>query len=158
MLFVSLVALLSVNKKIQEYIKAWQEVAMILVRVIGLLGVIGFILTIAFDTGNTVFTKRATGPYAVQYWYVLLGFLILPHLYWFEKIRKAPWRLLVAVLMLCSSGMFLQEFIVLQSNFHQEYGSNIMLASFGIKNLIRITIFSMVVLLISLFRKRIQNK
>lgn len=126
-------------------------------RWVGILAILnGLFIFIAYPE-NSAFLNRATGPYAWAYWMMFLGLTVLPQLYWIGVLQKAPWRWMIALGLLCTSGGFFEEIVIIVTSFHRDFKGSESLWAFALKNVIRIATFSGVTLVVMDIKKRIQQ-
>jgi Ni/Fe-hydrogenase subunit HybB-like protein len=78
----------------------------------------------AWYSGNVYETaaiwNRMTGPYAVQYWFLVSCNVIAPNLLWFRKLRSSPAFLFVSSIIVLI-GMWLERYIIIVSSLAQDY-------------------------------------
>ncbi|GAB5398642.1 MAG: hypothetical protein Aureis2KO_02270 [Aureisphaera sp.] len=103
------------------------------------------------------FVSRATGPYAAAYWIMMIGITILPHLYWIGKMRRPPFRLLIAIGLLLTSGAFIEEWVIAVTGIHRDYGNSGIVFSFLLKSFIRMLLFIGVVVIIRDLKNKINK-
>jgi molybdopterin-containing oxidoreductase family membrane subunit len=65
-------------------------------------------------------TNRAFGPYAYQYWALILCNVITPQLLWIKKVRFTPWLLFVISLVV-NTGMWLERYVIIVVSLHRDY-------------------------------------
>jgi molybdopterin-containing oxidoreductase family membrane subunit len=56
--------------------------------------------------------NRMTGPYGVQYWFLVLCNIVAPNFLWIRKIRRTPWLLFVWSLIVLV-GMWLERYVII---------------------------------------------
>lgn len=152
-LLLSVVLVLARRKQLNHYIEKLIVTSTVLIRIAGVIIVGVFIYKLSFDTDTTFFTNRSTGPYAYAYWMMLLGYILLPQLFWFKRMRKVPWRVLIAIAMLCTSGVFIEEIIIVTTSLHRDFNSESLLLSWALKNLSRIVLFVIAAIIINELKK-----
>jgi Ni/Fe-hydrogenase subunit HybB-like protein len=64
--------------------------------------------------------NRATGPYAWCYWLMIACNVILPQLFWFRRVRTAPWAMF-AIAILINAGMWMERFVIVVTSLHRDY-------------------------------------
>nr|WP_321234889.1 hypothetical protein [uncultured Psychroserpens sp.] len=125
MLLALLASVLSRNKHINKFIHH----AIVVARVLAIVYFVLYLISLVFYYGSgdfTLFSKRATGPYAYAYWFSLLRpltFCGLIQLYWFKKIRSKlrfliPLTFLIAILTLFSGAMF-EKLVIINASYHR---------------------------------------
>ena len=92
----------------------------------GLIVAYGYVLEIwaAFYSGNEfeifMVLNRFTGPYATQYWLLLLLNILVPQLLWLKRVRSNVWALW-AISMCINVGMWLERFVIIVVSLHRDY-------------------------------------
>ena len=92
----------------------------------GLIVAYGYVLEIwaAFYSGNEfeifMVLNRFTGPYAVQYWLLILCNILVPQLLWFRQVRSNVWALWV-IAMFINVGMWLERFVIIVVSLSRDY-------------------------------------
>jgi Ni/Fe-hydrogenase subunit HybB-like protein len=67
-----------------------------------------------------VIWNRFTGPYAPQYWLLILCNVVLPQLLWFKRLRtNVP--VLFAMSIVVSVGMWLERYIIIVVSLHRDF-------------------------------------
>ncbi|MGD2114523.1 MAG: polysulfide reductase NrfD [Acidobacteriota bacterium] len=64
--------------------------------------------------------NRATGPYAVQWWMLILCNLVLVQLLWLKKVRASPVALF-ALSIVVNIGMWLERYVIVVTSLHRDY-------------------------------------
>lgn len=64
--------------------------------------------------------NRSTGPYAIQYWSLILCNVLLPQLLWFKKVRSNI-PLLFTISIAVNIGMWLERFIIIVTSLSQDF-------------------------------------
>jgi len=64
--------------------------------------------------------NRMTGPYALQYWMLILCNVLTPQFLWFKRIRSNPMILFVLSLVI-NVGMWLERFIIVVTSLHRDF-------------------------------------
>jgi len=65
-------------------------------------------------------SNRMTGPYAPQYWALILCNVLTPQLLWFRRVRRSVPALFVIALVV-NVGMWLERFIIVVTSLHRDY-------------------------------------
>jgi len=92
----------------------------------GLIVAYGYVLEIwaAFYSGNEfeifMVLNRFTGPYATQYWLLILLNIAIPQLLWLKGVRSNVWALW-AISMCINVGMWLERFVIIVVSLHRDY-------------------------------------
>jgi hypothetical protein len=60
---------------------------------------------------KAVMVNRMGGPFAVQYWALILCNVLTPQLLWFKKVRFNPGMLFVLALII-NTGMWLERYVI----------------------------------------------
>ncbi|WNH10865.1 hypothetical protein [Thalassobellus suaedae] len=68
------------------------------------------------------FINRATGPYAIAYWIMFLGALILPLTLFIKKLASKFWYVILVAFGM-KSGMYLERFVIIITSFHRDYNT-----------------------------------
>jgi molybdopterin-containing oxidoreductase family membrane subunit len=79
----------------------------------------------AWYSGNeyemyTFFKSRVTGEYSVQFWGMVICNAIIPQLFWFKKIRKSTWGLLLISLAI-NLGMWFERFNIVVTSLANDF-------------------------------------
>ncbi len=79
----------------------------------------------AWYSGNeyemfTFFRNRVTGEYSVQFWGMVICNAIIPQLFWFKKIRKSTWGLLLISLTI-NLGMWFERFNIVVTSLANDF-------------------------------------
>ncbi|MFZ1729845.1 MAG: NrfD/PsrC family molybdoenzyme membrane anchor subunit [Bacteroidota bacterium] len=81
-------------------------------------------LFIAWYSGNPyekfAFINRALGPYAWSYWVMVSCNVIVPQLFWFRKIRRAPWLVFILSILI-NVGMWFERFVIITTSLTRDY-------------------------------------
>jgi len=64
--------------------------------------------------------NRFFGPYAPQFWTLLICNGVVPQLMWFQKVRRKIW-LLFLISIVVNVGMWLERFIIVVTSLHRDY-------------------------------------
>jgi Ni/Fe-hydrogenase subunit HybB-like protein len=79
---------------------------------------------IAWYSGNLnegfAFVNRAFGPYAWSYWIMVTCNVVSPNLFWFKKVRRTPWMMLI-VAILVNIGMWFERFVIVVTSLSRDY-------------------------------------
>jgi hypothetical protein len=149
---------LNIQKRLQEFLLAaidiikWTALAYVLFTVIK-----------SVILSEFIFPSRATGPYAWAYWMMFLGVIILPQLYWVKRMRTAPWRWIIGIALLFTSGVFLEEYVMLVTSIHRDYFPDRSISLFDLfsgfllNQLIRVLLFSIFAIIVMDIKKRIKK-
>ena len=92
----------------------------------GLIVAYGYALEVwsAFYSGNEfelfMILNRFRGPYALQYWLLILCNIVVPQLLWFRQVRSNVWALWV-VAMFINVGMWLERFVIIVVSLHRDF-------------------------------------
>ncbi len=68
----------------------------------------------------TFFHNLLTGEYAVPFWIMLICNAIIPQLFWFKKIRKNPWALLIISLVI-NIGMWFERYNIVVGSLTKDF-------------------------------------
>jgi len=79
----------------------------------------------AWYSGNeyemyTFFKSRVTGEYSVQFWGMVICNALIPQLFWFKKIRKNTWGLLLISLAI-NLGMWFERFNIVVTSLANDF-------------------------------------
>ncbi len=79
----------------------------------------------AWYSGNeyemyTFFKSRVTGEYSVQFWGMVICNAFIPQLFWFKKIRKSTWGLLLISLAI-NLGMWFERFNIVVTSLANDF-------------------------------------
>jgi Ni/Fe-hydrogenase subunit HybB-like protein len=78
----------------------------------------------AWYSGNvyeqSIFWKRMTGPYALQYWILISCNVVAPNLLWLKRFRSSPVLLFISSLVVLV-GMWLERFVIIVSSLAQDF-------------------------------------
>ncbi|NKB25744.1 MAG: hydrogenase [Kiritimatiellae bacterium] len=64
--------------------------------------------------------NRMTGPYALQYWMLILCNGIIPQLLWFRKVRQNVISLFI-ISIIVNIGMWLERYIIVVTSLHRDF-------------------------------------
>ncbi len=64
--------------------------------------------------------NRATGPYALVFWALILCNIIIPQLLWFPRVRRNV-PLLWVIAMVVNVGMWLERFVIVVVSLHRDF-------------------------------------
>jgi Ni/Fe-hydrogenase subunit HybB-like protein len=64
--------------------------------------------------------NRMTGPYAVQYWALILCNIATPQLLWFRRVRRNV-PLLFVLALIINVGMWLERFVIVITSLHRDF-------------------------------------
>jgi Ni/Fe-hydrogenase subunit HybB-like protein len=64
--------------------------------------------------------NRATGPYALFYWALILCNIVIPQALWFKRVRTSVLALFVIALII-NVGMWLERFIIVVTSLHRDF-------------------------------------
>jgi molybdopterin-containing oxidoreductase family membrane subunit len=67
-----------------------------------------------------VVVNRATGPYALAFWALILCNVIVPQFLWSHRIRTNP-ALLWGIAVIANVGMWLERYVIVITSLHQDY-------------------------------------
>ena len=66
------------------------------------------------------FWSRATGDYAWAFWIMFICNVVVPHIFWFKKMRRhLPVMFIVSILV--NVGMWLERFVIIVTSLHRDY-------------------------------------
>ncbi|KGO86692.1 hypothetical protein [Flavobacterium suncheonense] len=83
---------------------------------------IHFIFGIIFYSNEYTFIERATGPYKLVYWLMLLSSTLFPFSLLFKKLRTKFWYILL-VSFFMKIGMYFEQFVIITTSIHRDYSS-----------------------------------
>jgi molybdopterin-containing oxidoreductase family membrane subunit len=69
---------------------------------------------------KAVMINRLGGPYAVQYWALLVCNVLAPQFLWFKRVRYSPWLLFVLALVI-NTGMWLERYVIVVISLSRDY-------------------------------------
>jgi molybdopterin-containing oxidoreductase family membrane subunit len=69
---------------------------------------------------SAAFWHRMTGPYAVNYWFLVCCNIVSPNFLWFKKVRKTPILLFLSS-MVVLVGMWLERYVIIVSSLAQDF-------------------------------------
>jgi len=64
--------------------------------------------------------NRMTGPYALQYWMLILCNGIIPQLLWIKRVRLTP-AILWCITIVVNIGMWLERYIIVVTSLHRDF-------------------------------------
>lgn len=65
-------------------------------------------------------TNRMAGPYAPQYWLLIVCNVLAPQALWFARVRNSPVTLFI-VAMFVNVGMWLERYIIVVTSLHRDF-------------------------------------
>jgi len=68
----------------------------------------------------TAFVERPFGPYAWVFWLMMSCNLLTPHLFWSARLRRTPWVLFVASLVI-QVGMWTERFVIIVTSLNRDF-------------------------------------
>jgi Ni/Fe-hydrogenase subunit HybB-like protein len=78
----------------------------------------------AWYSGNVyegaAFLHRLTGPYAVNYWFLVMCNIVGPNVLWFKRVRSSPLLLFISS-MIVLVGMWLERYVIIVSSLAQDF-------------------------------------
>ncbi len=92
----------------------------------GLIVGYGYIIEIfiAWYSGNPfewyMMVNRITGPYAVQWWSLILCNILLVQLLWLKRVRSNP-VILFVISIIVNIGMWLERFVIVVTSLHRDF-------------------------------------
>lgn len=98
-----------------------------------------YLIDLTTHPNEYTYINRATGPYAMTYWIMLLAALILPLTLFVKKLASKFWYVLLVAFGM-KSGMYFERFVIIVTSFHRDYLSENALGS------ISLSLFGMVFL------------
>ncbi|HWO11859.1 MAG TPA: hydrogenase, partial [Polyangiaceae bacterium] len=66
------------------------------------------------------FVARPTGPNSIFWYFMLLGNVVVPHLFWSKRLRTNVWLLFVLSLVI-NLGMWSERFVIIVLSLQREY-------------------------------------
>ena len=79
---------------------------------------------LAWYSGNVfemaAFWNRMTGPYAVNYWFLVTCNIIAPQFLWIKKVRSTPALLFISSIVVLV-GMWLERYVIIVSSLAQDF-------------------------------------
>jgi molybdopterin-containing oxidoreductase family membrane subunit len=102
-----------------------QNMAKILLAT-GLMVAYGYLMEAfgAWYSGNVferyLMNNRLLGPYAVQFWALLLCNILVPQALWFKKVRTSPAALFV-ISLIVNLGMWLERYVIVVVSLHRDF-------------------------------------
>ena len=66
------------------------------------------------------FWHRMTGPYAVNYWFLVTCNIIAPQFLWIKKVRSTPVLLFISSIVVLV-GMWLERYVIIVSSLAQDF-------------------------------------
>ena len=85
-----------------------------------------FLNLLYFIIGNILYpekfaiTNRAVGPYAISYWFMTFGALLLPMTLFYKRLGLNAFYL-IFVSFLMKSGMYFERFVIIVTSIHRDY-------------------------------------
>ncbi|WP_179353526.1 hypothetical protein [Winogradskyella vidalii] len=79
-----------------------------------------YLIEMAMNPDEHAFINRANGPYAIAYWIMFFGALILPLTLFIKNLASKFWYVLFVAFGM-KSGMYLERFVILTTSFHRDY-------------------------------------
>jgi molybdopterin-containing oxidoreductase family membrane subunit len=64
--------------------------------------------------------NRMKGPYAFQYWMLIVCNGLIPQLLWFKTVRRNP-IILFAISIVVNIGMWLERYIIVVTSLHRDF-------------------------------------
>ncbi|KAA0253721.1 hydrogenase [Acidobacteria bacterium ACD] len=64
--------------------------------------------------------NRATGPYAFEYWMLILCNIAIPQLLWWKRVRR-PTLLLWGISIVINVGMWLERYVIIVLSLHRDF-------------------------------------
>jgi molybdopterin-containing oxidoreductase family membrane subunit len=92
----------------------------------GLIVAYGYMMEMfmAWYSGNTyegfAIFNRLSGPYAAQYWALILCNVVIPQLLWFRKVRRNL-AMLFVIAIIVNVGMWLERFVIIITSLSQDF-------------------------------------
>lgn len=84
------------------------------------MALIHFLIGIMLFPDKFEFFNRATGPYKITYWLMLLSAVLLPFTLFYKKLGLKPiYLLFIAVFM--KMGWYFERFVILVASYHSSY-------------------------------------
>lgn len=81
-----------------------------------------YLIGMVINRDGYAFINRATGPYAVAYWIMLCGALILPLTLFNGKLASKFWYVLLVAFGM-KSGVYFERFVIILTGIHRDYGT-----------------------------------
>lgn len=138
-----------------------QEFAYCSIDVIRIVGIVNLMITIILflsgKIGYNVTISFHWWHYHLIRLLMLFGFTLLPLLFWIKYLKKDPFRFIIAVGLLFSTGIFIEEFTIAFSSFFRDYSSDNLILNFLLKISYRILVFITIVFIVISFKKRLRN-
>ncbi|WP_353777423.1 hypothetical protein [Winogradskyella sp. 3972H.M.0a.05] len=79
-----------------------------------------YLIGMAIYPDEYAFINRATGPYAIAYWIMFFGALILPLTLFVKKLASKFWYVLLVAFGM-KSGLYFERFVIFVTSFHRDY-------------------------------------
>tara|TARA_R110002126_G_scaffold290629_1_gene448042 strand:+ start:68 stop:652 length:585 start_codon:yes stop_codon:yes gene_type:complete len=79
-----------------------------------------YLIGMAMNPDEYAFINRATGPYAIAYWIMFFGALILPLTLFIKKLASKFWYVILVAFGM-KSGMYFERFVIITTSFHRDY-------------------------------------
>jgi molybdopterin-containing oxidoreductase family membrane subunit len=64
--------------------------------------------------------NRALGPYAWAYWLMVACNVLVPQLFWLQRVRTTPWLMWI-IAVLVNVGMWFERFVIIVVSLGREY-------------------------------------
>ncbi|HLA84795.1 MAG TPA: NrfD/PsrC family molybdoenzyme membrane anchor subunit [Thermoguttaceae bacterium] len=84
----------------------------------------GIELFMAWYSGNPyeafAFANRALGPYAWGYWVMVACNVLIPQLFWFQRVRTTPWMMWIIALAV-NVGMWMERFVIIVASLGRDF-------------------------------------
>lgn len=88
-----------------------------------------YLIAMTINTEGYTFTNRATGPYAIAYWVMLFGALVMPLSLFNRKLASKFWYLLLVAFAM-KIGMYIERFIIIVTSIHRDYSPDMYSVNF----------------------------
>lgn len=79
-----------------------------------------YLIGMALKPDEYAFIDRATGPYKVIYWIMLLSALILPFTLLIKKLASKFWYVLLVAFGM-KIGLYFEQYVIIVTSFHRDY-------------------------------------
>ncbi|WP_034058598.1 hypothetical protein [Lacinutrix jangbogonensis] len=161
-------------KNIKRINRSFFQYAIKTIRIVAIVYILYYIFDLAnyhFTKDQSLFSKRAAGPYWFAYWIMLLQpfvFCLLIQLLWLNKYQKKSIHNFILVFFIffftLASGANIERYIILITSFHRDYAPDsyyiyninmswFQIILFGIS--LRILMFSVLVLGVRYIHKKL---
>ena len=67
-----------------------------------------------------VFLNRALGPFKWAYWSMICCNVVIPQLFWMQKVRTTPWMIFILSIFV-NIGMWFERFVIIVTSLHRDY-------------------------------------